>query len=74
MAASGSNLINVTRDDHSLSFIAIFVTGFAVVLALAVACAALGLNWRSWFPGAEGRGSLFGSVTAAVYSFMSFLP
>jgi light-harvesting complex 1 beta chain len=71
---SGSSLLDVTRGDRSLSFVAIFVTGFAVVLVLAIAGSALGLNWRSWFPGAEGPGSLFGSVTAAVYSFMSFLP
>jgi len=74
MLVSGSTLHDVTRGEHSLSFSAIFIAGFAVVLALAIVGILLRLDWRSWLPGAEKRGSLVGSVTAAVYSFMSYFP
>jgi len=74
MTVSGSSPIGVSRSDRSLSFFAVFVAAFAVVLVLAIVGAVFGMNWRSWLPGAESRGSLFGSVTASVYSFMSLLP
>jgi hypothetical protein len=74
MAVTGSNLQVLSHGERSLSFFAIFAAGFAVVLTLAIAGAVLHLNWRSLLPGAENRGSLLGSVTTAVYSFMSYLP
>lgn len=73
-AVPGSTLLHSSLHDRSWSFLAIFAAGFLLLLVLAVAGALLRLNWRAWLPGAEGRGSLLGSVTAAVYSFMSFLP
>jgi hypothetical protein len=73
MIVSGSTLLDVTRGERSLSFFAIFITGFAVVLSLAVVGVLLRLDWRSWLPGGEQRDSLLGSVTATVYSFMSYL-
>jgi len=69
-----SNLLGVTRSDHSLSFGAIFVVGFVAVLALAILGAVLRLNWRAWLPATDKRDSLLGSSTATVCSFMSFLP
>jgi hypothetical protein len=74
MLVSESTLLEVTRGDRSLSFYAIFVAGFAVVLALAIVGVLFRLDWRSWLPGAERRGSVLGSVTATVYSFMSYFP
>jgi len=74
MAVSGSNPLDQVRDDRSFSFFAVFAVGFVVVLVLAIVGSAFALNWRSWLPGAEGRDSFFGSVTAAVYSIMSLLP
>jgi light-harvesting complex 1 beta chain len=74
MTVSQTDLIDASRADRSLLFSATFVAAFAVLLVLAIAGAGLGLNWRSWLPGAESRGSLPGSVTAAVFSFMSYLP
>lgn len=74
MAVSGSTLFDTSHDGRSWSFQAILAMVIAVLLVLALASATLGLRWRSWLPGAEGRGSLLGSVTAAAYSFMSFLP
>ena len=74
MFVSGSTLLDATRSERSLSFYAIFMAGFAVVLALAVAGALFRLDWRSWLPGAERRGPLLGSLTATVYSFMSYFP
>jgi len=74
MAHSGSHRLEVPGGMRSISFFAIFAAGFAVVLALAIVGATLHLNWRAWLPGAESHGSLIGSVSAAVYSFMSYLP
>jgi light-harvesting complex 1 beta chain len=58
---------------RSLSFLTIFAVGFVIFAAIAVVAGALGLQWRSWLPGAEGVKSLTGGVTAAVYTFMSHL-
>jgi light-harvesting complex 1 beta chain len=33
----------------------------------------LPLQWRTWFPGAEGGQNLIGDVRSAVYTFMSYL-
>ncbi len=53
------------------TFRMIFAMGFIVFLAIALVGSLTGMRWRSWLPGAEGGKSLFGSVQAAVYSFMS---
>jgi light-harvesting complex 1 beta chain len=75
MTATSTHLIQATRGNRPSWFYATsFMAAFAVVLVLACAGAAMGLNWRSWLPGAENRGSLLGSVMAAVSSFMSYLP
>jgi hypothetical protein len=52
----------------------IFVVGFAVVFAIALLAQALLLPWRNWFPGSEGKKSLIGGVSAAVYGFMEHIP
>jgi light-harvesting complex 1 beta chain len=57
----------------SAGFNLIFVLSFVVFLLVALAASATGLQWRQWFPGAEGDTSLFTGVKAAVYSFMSHL-
>jgi len=74
MENSDTYPLEVPGGRRSISFFAIFTAGFAVVLALAIVGATLHLNWRAWLPGAERSGSLIGSVTTAVYSFMSYLP
>jgi light-harvesting complex 1 beta chain len=51
----------------------LFGLSFAVFLVIALTGAMLGKPWRTWLPGAEGVGSLFGGVKAAVYTFMSHL-
>jgi light-harvesting complex 1 beta chain len=51
----------------------IFVLSFLVFMAVALAGQLLGMQWRSWLPGAEGVKSLFGGVKAAVWTFMSHL-
>jgi hypothetical protein len=73
MTRTGSALIDVVRCDRSLSFFAIFVFGFVLVLTLAIVGSLIGWKWRAWIPGAEGSGSLVKSVSAAVCSFMSFI-
>ena len=57
--------------DETVTFRLIFVLGFTVVLAIALVGSLTRMPWRSWLPGTESCGSLFGSVQAAVYSFMS---
>jgi light-harvesting complex 1 beta chain len=57
---------HATRKDPVL-----FVLSFAVFMVIALTGALLGRPWREWLPGAEGVGSLFGGVKAAVYTFMS---
>jgi light-harvesting complex 1 beta chain len=59
------------RADETVTFRMIFTLGFVVVLAIALVGSLTGMPWRSWLPGAESCNSLFGSVQAAVYSFMS---
>ena len=58
--------------DWSLDLI--FAVSFALLLVVAVGGATLGMKWRDWLPGAEGGGSLVGSVRSAVCTFMSYLP
>jgi light-harvesting complex 1 beta chain len=55
------------------SYRLLFVAAFSVFLALALVGQTLGLQWRSWLPGAEGVKSVTGGVKAAVYTFMSHL-
>jgi light-harvesting complex 1 beta chain len=70
--------VNTTVAKHdaqadSKSFGVIFALGFLLLLPIALAGQLLGWHWRSWLPGAEGVGSIFGGVKAAVYTFMSHL-
>jgi light-harvesting complex 1 beta chain len=51
----------------------LFVVTFVVFLAVALAAQLLTLEWRAWFPGAEGEQSLVGGVKSAVYSVMSYI-
>lgn len=57
----------------SLATAGVFLAGFFVLLVFAVLAQLLMLPWRGWLPGAEGESSFFGSVRAAVYTFMSYL-
>ena len=63
----------VTRADERKVFLLIFATAFVVFLAIALVGQTLGMQWRSWLPGAEGVKSVTGGVKAAVYTFMSHL-
>jgi light-harvesting complex 1 beta chain len=60
------------KEDRKAFFV-IFATAFVVLLAMALVAQTLGLQWRSWLPGAEGVKSVTGGVKAAVYTFMSHL-
>jgi len=51
----------------------LFVFSFAFLLLVALVGQVLFLKWRDWFPGAESETSLFKSVRAGVYTFMSHL-
>ncbi|MFK7964576.1 MAG: hypothetical protein AB8C46_11495 [Burkholderiaceae bacterium] len=47
-----------------------FIVTFLTFLAVAVLAQVVGLDWRSWFAGAEGK-SLFGGVKTAVYTLLA---
>lgn len=51
----------------------IFIASFAVILTVALCAQLLMLQWRPWFPGAEGGKSLIGGVKSSVYTLMSHL-
>jgi light-harvesting complex 1 beta chain len=55
------------------TFFVIFASAFVVFLAIALVGQTLGMQWRSWLPGAESVKSVTGGVKAAVYTFMSHL-
>jgi light-harvesting complex 1 beta chain len=55
------------------AFFLIFAPAFVVLLAIALVGQTLGMQWRSWLPGAESVKSVTGGVKAAVYTFMSHL-
>ncbi|MEN9760070.1 MAG: hypothetical protein RLZZ281_341 [Pseudomonadota bacterium] len=58
---------------NSITYYSIFAVSFVLFLAIALVAQMLFLQWRSWFPGAEGGKTLVGDVRAAVYTFMSQL-
>jgi light-harvesting complex 1 beta chain len=60
------------KDDRKAFFL-IFASAFVVFLTIALVGQTLGVQWRSWLPGAEGVKSVTGGVKAAVYTFMSHL-
>ncbi len=62
-----------TAHEDRKSFWLLFVAAFMLFLAVALVGQTLGLQWRSWLPGAEGVKSVTGGVKAAVYTFMSHL-
>jgi len=70
--ATGTQLQDVLQRD-SVTFRGIYAVSFLVFLAVAVVVQVLPLQWRTWFPGADGGQNLIGDVRSAVYTFMSYL-
>lgn len=67
-----ASVATVTKEDRKAFFV-IFAPAFVVFLAIALVGQTLGMQWRSWLPGAESVKSVTGGVKAAVYTFMSHL-
>jgi light-harvesting complex 1 beta chain len=67
-----ASVATVMKEDRK-SFFVIFAPAFVVFLAIALVGQTLGMQWRSWLPGAESVKSVTGGVKAAVYTFMSHL-
>lgn len=67
-----ASVASVTKEDRKAFFV-IFAPAFVVFLAIALVGQTLGMQWRSWLPGAESVKSVTGGVKAAVYTFMSHL-
>ncbi len=70
--SAGGPQQHLMKEDFK-AFYGIFAVGFVVFLAIALVGQALGWQWRSWLPGAEGVKSVTGGVKTAVYTFMSHL-
>ena len=51
----------------------VFGVMFLVLLLIVVSASAVGLNWRSWFPGAEHFTSLFDGVRKAANSVIPLM-
>lgn len=51
----------------------VFGAMFLVLLLIVVSASALGLNWRSWFPGTEHFTSLFDGVRKAANSVIPLM-
>jgi light-harvesting complex 1 beta chain len=66
------SVVTVPKEDRKAFFV-IFAPAFVVFLAIALVGQTLGMQWRSWLPGAESVKSVTGGVKAAVYTFMSHL-
>jgi light-harvesting complex 1 beta chain len=73
MASNLDNALQETLKRDSFTFRGIYAVSFAVFLAVAIVVQLLPLQWRTWFPGAEGGQTLVGDVRSAVYTFMSYL-
>jgi len=65
-------MVNIPANTHP-GFSAIYLAGFIVIFAIALAGQLLHLSWRTWFPGAEGDKSIIHAVKDSVYTFMSYL-
>ena len=59
--------------DDKIAFVLIFVPCFVVLLSFAVFGQLVGLQWKSWLPGAENMTNVIGGVKASVYTFMSHI-
>jgi light-harvesting complex 1 beta chain len=73
MSETQGNPVAMPSGDRSFGSRGVFAASFIVVLVIALAAQSMFLNWRPWFPGAEGERSLIRGVTAAVYTFMSYI-
>ncbi len=65
-------MVSIPTNTHQ-GFSLIYLTGFVVILAVALTAQLLQLRWRAWFPGAEGDKSIINAVKDSVYTFMSYL-
>jgi light-harvesting complex 1 beta chain len=67
-----AGMVSIPTNTHQ-GFSLIYLTGFVVILAVALTAQLLQLRWRAWFPGAEGDKSIINAVKDSVYTFMSYL-
>ena len=68
-----NNSLSVVAHQEKLWFRVLFVAACGVLLMIAVSASAVGLKWRTWFPGAQDVTPLFGSVKAAVNSSLPLM-
>jgi hypothetical protein len=68
-----NNSLSAVAHEEKLWFHILFVAAFCVLLMIAVSANVVGLNWRSWFPGAQEITPLLGSVKAAVNSSLPLM-
>ena len=61
------------HQDEGLLAGVVFGMVFLVLLLIVVSASAVGLNWRSWFPGTEHFTSLFDGVRKAANSVIPLM-
>ncbi len=73
MSDGRNQSLPLLTQNGSNGFGVIFLSSFIVLLLVALVAQTFALQWRTWFPGAEGERSMIGGVKTAVYTFMSHL-
>jgi hypothetical protein len=60
------------RNDK-FAFSLIFVPCFVVLFSVAILGQLVGLQWKTWLPGAENMSNIVSGVRATVYTLMSHI-
>ena len=59
--------------EESLAFWMIFAPVFVIFLIASVIASVIGMQWRSFLPGAENSKGFIEGVSSAVYTLMSYI-
>lgn len=70
---SSNEVLSGVIHEEKLWFKTLFALTFLVVLVIAMSASLVGLNWRSWFPGAAEVEPMFSSVRSAVGSALPLM-
>jgi len=64
---------DVLHAEDSLAFWMIFAPVFVIFLIASVIASVIGMQWRSFLPGAENSKGFIEGVSSAVYTLMSYI-
>jgi amino acid permease len=63
----------ILQTEESLAFWMIFAPVFVILLVASVIASMIGMQWRSFLPGAENSKGFVEGVSSAVYTLMSYI-